>query len=50
MKESDDLYIINQQEMKEIGEDGDFLYEVCDYIMKHFSLVAREGDYLIYEK
>ena len=50
VKESDDLYIINQQEMKEIGEDGDFLYEVCDYIMKHFSLVAREGDYLIYEK
>ena len=33
----------------EIGRNGEFLYEVCEYVIEHFSLVAREGDYLIYE-
>ena len=49
IEESSNLYIINQREMDEIGRNGEFLYEVCEYVIEHFSLVAREGDYLIYE-
>ena len=35
--------------MDELGRNGEFLYEVCEYVIDHFLLVAREGDYLIYE-
>ena len=47
---SDDIYIINRKEMKEIGNDGDYLYEVCVYVTKHFHLLEQVGDYLVYRR
>lgn len=49
VKKSSDIYIIHEGELKELGSQGAFLYEVCDYVMKNFTLVEKEGEFLIYE-